>query len=297
MNNYDLLLSCISWEDRFIGGLEQTIATENVQAIQLFEIEEFLHRTASAKKEALDRYSGRFKIETLKLSMIDDTKSWKSIENHISGLDICGKKVLLDISTMPRFLIWFLLHFLQKNSCEIDYRYYSPLRYGDCSWLSGEPEDPRLVFKHSGIHLPDKSTALIIQSGFDTERVSQLLNMYEPQILLLAAQSGSQYSNLEKNIKKHREKLSFPEIESFEVDAFSTDHGLSAILEKVEHLKEDHNIIMSSFGPKPLAITMHRINNLHPEAGLVYVPASDYNIDYSKGTDLTSIQSGTINFP
>lgn len=297
MMTYDYLFACTSWEDRFTEGLEHTLKNENITRTQLFEIEEFADRTHAAKTKSLNLLSGKNHDEILPISMLDDIKSWKILEQKLVTCEFDSNKVLIDISTMPRFLIWFLIHFLQRKKCAIYYRYYSPLRYGDCTWLSGEPEEPRLIFKHSGIHLPDRGTALILQSGFDTERIAQLINMYEPSTVLLAGQTGSQYDNLEKNIKKHKETLSFQEIVSFEIDAFSPDHGFSVLSDYVGKYIESHNIIMSSFGPKPSAIAMYKINLAHPEVGLVYVPATDYNSDYSFGTRFDNMQSGEIHLP
>jgi hypothetical protein len=292
MNNYEYLLSCTSWEDRFSKGLSHLLNTETVKNVQLFEISEFEELTSAVKIDILQQHN--INSEVIPISMLDDTKSWKSLEVYFSQLDISNKKVLLDISTMPRFLIWFILHFLTLRNCEIHYRYFSPESYDDCNWLSGEPKEPRLIFKHSGLHLPDKNTLLILQTGFDTERVSQLLNTYEPSLALLAVQSGTQYNNFEKNINNHKESLSFQDILTFEIDAFSHDHGLATIKEAINTNKEAHNIIMASFGPKPTAIAMFKINIEIPEAALIYVPAVDYNPKYSTGIRLDNIQSGIV---
>lgn len=292
MNNYEYLFSCTSWEDRFSDGLSHILATEKIKNIQLFEISEFEELTSSIKEKTLQR--GETINQVISISMLDDTKSWKSLEAYFSKLDLNEKKVLLDISTMPRFLIWFILHFLTLKGCEIHYKYFSPESYDDCNWLSGEPKEPRLIFKHSGLHLPDKNTLLILQTGFDTERVSQLLNIYEPNLALLAIQSGRQYNNFEKNLNNHKEALSFQDLATFEIDAFTPDHGLSVLKETIITYKETHNIIMASFGPKPTAIAMFKINIEIPDAALVYVPAIDYNPKYSTGTRFDNIQSGIV---
>ncbi|WP_339438696.1 hypothetical protein [Pseudomonas sp. EA_15y_Pfl1_P104] len=294
MNNYEYLFSCTSWEQRFSFGLEHILTHEQVSNVKIFEVLEFQDQTKTSTEKALYLSQSKTTNEVVSVSMLDDTKSWKTLEKLFTDIDLDSKKVLIDISTMPRFLIWFTLHFLSLKNCEAHYIYFSPESYDDCDWLSGEPKEPRLIFKHSGLHLPDKNTLLILQTGFDTERVSQLLNIYEPSLALLAVQTGTQYNNFEKNINRHKEALSFQDIETFEIDSFSPDHGLNKLQEKVEIYKDTHNIIMASFGPKPTAIAMFKANISTPEAALIYVPAIEYNPNYSTGIRFDNIQRGVI---
>lgn len=295
MNKYDLLISCTSWEDRFVGGLEYNLEKNRIDNVLLFGIDEFLSRTEKRSKEMIDAYSCKILGEAVNyVRAFDDVSAWKKVEEVLLDNSISDKEVLIDVSTMPRYLIWFLLHFLTACRNRIKYCYFTPKKYEDCDWLTDEPLQPRLIFKHSGLYLPNRGSILIIQSGFDVGRVSQLIRTYEPEKVLLGAQIGEQLDNMTKNIKQHREHLNYQEIEYFPIDAFDKNHGYAALEAQVIPHKGDKNVVLASFGPKLLAVEMFKININHPEVGLVDVPVRKYNEKYSYGTDFDNVQYGFI---
>lgn len=296
MSSYDYLFSCVSWEDRFILGLEKSLSIHDINCLHILAVEEFLDRTRKNKEMALSKFAHKLPEDCLTVSIKDDLESWKKIEEHINKHDIRDKNVLVDLSTMPRCLIWFVLHFLEKNNNRVDYVYYSPGSYSDGDWLSSDPEYPRLVLKHSGIAFPDQKTILLVQTGYDLERVSQLIAQFEPEKILLAVQTGDQLENLERNLDKKKELLSCPEemLHCFPINAFSHDHGYSEIESQLSHYKDTHNIIMCSLGPKSGAIALYKLNKQYPEYGLVYTPANEYNATYSCGIDDKNVQHGSL---
>ncbi|OQW71218.1 MAG: hypothetical protein BVN35_16755 [Proteobacteria bacterium ST_bin11] len=295
MNNYNLLISCTSWEDRFVGGFEYNVNNNNIDRVLLFGIADFMDRTIEKSNHILKNHPEIILGGSVNyIQAFDDVSAWKNIENVFSENSINGMNILLDVSTMPRYLIWFLLHFLTSRQNIIDYCYFSPERYEDCDWLTDEPLRPRLIFKHSGLYLPNQSSILVIQSGFDVGRVSQLIRAYEPEKVFLGAQIGEQLDNLTKNLKQHKERLNFQEIEYFSIDAFDNDHGNIALMNQITPHLNSKNIVLASFGPKLLAVEMFKINSKNPEVGLVDVPVKKYNERYSHGTDFKNIQYGHI---
>ncbi len=296
MDKYDALISCVSWEDRFILGIENTLKSYDIDNCHLLLVEEFLNRTELNKDKADTLIEQKRQQDWLSVSIKDDLFTWKAIENYVSDNQIEGKRVLVDLSTMPRCLIWVLFHFLIQKNNSVDYIYYSPGTYSKGEWLSSDPESPRLVFKHSGIAYPDQKTVLLIQTGYDLERVSQLISQFEPVKILLAVQSGKQLENLERNLNHRREQLHCPEemTHCFEIDAFSEDHGYREIENQLEEYKENYNVIMCSLGPKSGAVALFKLNTNHPEYGLVYTPANAYNATYSSGINYDNIQFGSL---
>ncbi|WP_028875884.1 hypothetical protein [Teredinibacter turnerae] len=290
MTSYDLLISCASWEERSEKSILFHQEKNQFDWLLLFGVEEFSHLYGKTYFDKEKLINGEIQY----ISSFDDVATWKRIQNLFDENNIYQKNVLFDVSTMPRYLIWYLLHFLVSKTNQITYCYFSPEKYEECDWLTEEPMSPRLVLKHSGIHLPNRNTILVVQSGFDTERVSQLINVYEPEKVILGVQTGEQLNNVSKNLKRHKEILNYQEIEHFPINAFGKDHGYSAIEEKVLQYKESKNIIMASFGPKLVAIEMFKINQKIPEAGLVDVPVRNYNQRYSLGINLDSLQKGSI---
>ena len=69
----------------------------------------------------------------------------------------------------------------------------------------------------------------------------------------------------------------------FELDSYNGDHGFINILSLVTPLLKDHNVVMSSLGPKPSAIALYQIHQRFPMIGLAYAPSREFNPEYSAG--------------
>lgn len=293
MKKYDILISAVSWEDRFYKSMEYDLSQETIDEVLLFNTIEFKDKTQDNFRKVADLSFTQLMGSPVDIQAFDDVFTWKTIEKLFLNNSITNKTVLLDISTMPRYLIWFLLHFLILHDNTVCYRYFSPEKYEECEWLTDEPAEPRLILKHSGVYLPNRNSVLIVQSGFDVERVSLLIRTYEPEKIILCVQEGSQLGNLTKNIGCHERYLNDQEIEYISINAFSGDYGYS-VLEKLVCSYNKKNVILASFGPKLLAVQMFKITINYPEVGLVDVPVHIYNEKYSSGIDISNIYNGTL---
>ena len=284
MIEYDYLITCAGWEDRFLLALKNSVDNHTFKKIIILSVKELAEKNKT-NLEKLREIVHDENIHEVEISLIDDAKTWRKLEQTFDSLKIKNCDIYLDITTMPRFLIWFVMHFSTHLENKSEVVYYRPNSYEHCDWLTSDAEQPRLVFKHSGLFLPDQPTVLIIQTGFDIERVNQLIYSYEPEKVFLGAQVGSQYDNATNNLNKHKEHLRYQEIEYFEIDAYSHDYGFSAIESIVKKYQGNSNIILASFGPKPTAVAMFKVNEAYPETGLSYVLVNNYNDCYSHGID------------
>ena len=84
------------------------------------------------------------------------------------------------------------------------------------------------------------------------------MEFYEPTRVLLARQRGKQFRNDVRNVGPTFGKRDL-NIERVEVDAYCDDHGYRALRAHVEELTQEHNVILCSFGPKPSAIALFRL--------------------------------------
>ena len=103
-----------------------------------------------------------------------------------------------------------------------------------------------------------------------------MIQFFEPHVLVVGLQHGKQFQNEERNLKRP-ERLGqlIRNIKTFEIDAYSTDHGFSAIVEQIKPLLPDYNIIAASLGPKTSAIAMFRVIAEFPEiAWLTHRPVN-----------------------
>ena len=279
------LISVLGWEERFLLGLQRSIARFKIETIDLLVYEEF--RTVT--KDHLNALS--VSCQEIGCNLVqhaihykDPAPTWNYLQKWIKDEVQPHDDVWLDITTMPRETIWSVLSFLLQKDCAVHYIYWPPKSYnGD--WLCKQPDKPRLLYKHSGVAGLDKDTALIILTGYDEERTAQLVFHYEPSLTLLGIQVGGQYSNDERNVLKiHGNRCKgATELKSFEIDAYEPNHGLSVLREVIMPLLTDYNVIVSSLGPKLSAISVYQFYQESRDVALTYVPTNEYNFNYSEG--------------
>jgi len=286
MINYNTLLAVTSWEERFELGIKRFLNSNSVKQILLFDFVDYTEDTKNNINN-LRKYINEQKIniKLVQLKHNDNINNWKIITDTLTRLT---GSLVIDISTMPRDIIYFSLYHAEKSEKIRDtYCLYNfPERYSPDNWLTSDPYKPQLIYNMSGIFEMDKDTILIILTGFDRKRVEQLLNYYEPDKVYMGVQTGEQYKNNILNTEQYIElSKSFLKIECFDLDAFlENDFGFRKIEEKIqENIKS--NIILASLGPKPSSIALFRLNKKYPNIGLIYVPVAKYNINYSFGID------------
>ena len=210
---------------------------------------------------------------------LDSVANWKTLRDTILQNIPEKSEVIVDLSTMPREVIWTLFWLLDLRQTVIHYVYHRPQGYG--KWLSRDPQWPRLVYKMSGLSKLGARTVLMVLAGYDVDRVRQLRLFFEPAVTLLGLQEPDRDT---ARMEQHMERFgSDSTVKLFKLNAFAKDHGQSAVEAQVEPYIDSHNVIMSSLGPKLSAVSLYRIHQRHPEIGLVYAPAREFNKEYSTG--------------
>ena len=277
---------CPSWEDRsFLGFVRDC---EDVKANRVIALRKEHPINETEISECIEKITGI----CAQRSIAYEELLWKDnpIENSQS-LKLCINElesdavVHIDITTMPRDIIWTLLFFLNQRSNQVLIRYYQPKSYHD-TWLSKEPYSPRLLLKHSGIIELGKPQCVVIITGFDGERTRQIVSKFEPQKVVLCVQKGEQYDNTHRNeVSLHEsicKSVGVNDIYSVEMDCYGEDFGEAVICNVLSSLT-DHNVILASFGPNPSAIGVYKAYQHHTEVALCYVPCKEYNKDYCQG--------------
>ena len=282
----NIIFICPSWEDRSLLGFKQdcedvktskVIALRKEYPVNELEVSECIDKiTCICSQQAID-----YEEVIWKDNPFENSEHLNSCLNKLKADDI----VHVDISTMPRDIIWTLLFFLNQRSNHVLIRYYQPKSYHG-AWLSKEPYSPRLLLKHSGIIELGKPQCVVIITGFDEERTRQIVSKFEPQKVILCIQKGAQFHNDTRNGSNQHELMcksaGVSDITSMEIDFYGEDFGEDAINSVISSLS-DYNIIISSFGPKPSAIGVYKAYQKHKEVALCYVPCKKYNKDYCKG--------------
>lgn len=287
MDKFFGIIAVGSWEDRFLLGMKQNIDRYMPEKVLIYYYREYDKFTKKNRQELKDICMAR-KIdfrETM-IEFKDHIKTWKIIESSVVKEEWQQKKVLVDITTMPRDTIYSIFYFLENHSSEINYVYYKPDKYSE-DWLSRDSGRPRLILKHSGIVKLGQKTALVVITGYDAERTEQLITFFEPELVYLGFQDGAQFQNEKLNLEKHKKYIeqwnAQTEVKSFSLDAYAKDNGYDRIDSVIKEMKSSTNIVMSSLGPKPSAVALYRICKTHPEVALSYAPSKEFNLNYSSG--------------
>ena len=281
-----IVLTAVSWEDRFLMGLRRIVRDESPERVVLFQYNARSEQTIGNRGRAEDlcRTAG-CDVELVTISYSNPARSWSAVQGTIEQIDIEGCDVLLDFSTMPRQTLWSLLLLLEEKEASGRYMYSPPESYG--KWLSRDPGEPQLALKLGGEMEFGRGTVLVMVTGFDLARAWQMVRTFDPAFVHVMIQKGSQFDNMRRNRDLHR-TLRMGEgtgrrVGETEVDAYADDHGFGAIMSVVAKHVDIRNVVMASLGPKPSALALYRVQRRFPSTGLVYSPAMEYNAEYSKG--------------
>lgn len=287
MKNNDLLIIFASWEDRFRIGFDRDLTKARINKALVFFFGSYAERTKE-NRHAVEEVCKEKCIEYIpaELDIEQPAENWRTVlESTESAIAECPN-ILIDISTMPREIIWYVLWMVEQSQCTARYVYHKPQNYGD-DWLSRDPRAPRFVYKLSGIALPSAKTALLVTVGFDPPRADRLVSCFEPSKLLIGIQSSSSFQRNDEVMSGYYEKVVKYEKEYdcsiFELDAYADDRGMDAIQDVLRPLGSSYNILTSSLGPKLTAISLYKLNRQDDKIGLVYAPANQFNPNYSSG--------------
>lgn len=280
---FDALVTVASWEPRFILGLERTLEKYAPRTILSYFLGEYGDRTVKARCALREISNARPGTDLHEQEMTFDApdKAWRLLEAGLGPAASIGEKVIVDLTTMPREIIWGTLFWLEARAAKVHYVYNQPKAYSS-DWLARDPNDPRLVYKLAGTLEVGRPTALVAVTGFDEKRCRQAVEYYEPVRVLLAVQTGQQYGNDRRNVGQNFVASGIPTNRT-EMDAYCADHGYSALRGPVQQLAQDHNVILCCFGPKPSAIALFRLQREFPQCALAYIGCKEYSPDYSSG--------------
>lgn len=276
------LFSVLGWEDRFLEGLHEILKRDSFKRVFLLIFEDYLnnmkmHNNLSKVKELLNKEN--IELIEIKLEYNNSIDNWTKLNDLFAREETTSPYI--NLTTIPRETIWTLLFFLKSKHDKIKYIYFKPNSYTK-NWLTKNYKEPRLLFKHSGVFGLEKKLALIVIRGFDKSRLHQLVNFFEPNHLYILTQKQNEF---EREREKIDETDFSPEIniQKSIIDSYDFSSSLSTITKLVNNLKSDFNIIIASQGPKLSSLFTYKCQIENPEVALSYVPAIDFNIEYSTG--------------
>jgi hypothetical protein len=287
MENSRILITVASWEDRFIDGLKLNMNEYIPNTIYMPYFKGYASWTEENRLKA-KALADKMNVELCSFELDFETPhtNWKDLE---AKLNIAKSKdlktgALIDISTMPRDIIYFVLYFLELQNIPTSYIYYIPKEY-PTDWLSRNPRKPRLIYKLSGQSALGQPTALLCVAGYDKQRLYNLYNHFEPKQLFLGLQEGGSFkdTNMDSNQDYFEYFANRKNCTTFQFNAYDAEKSYPIIESYIRQNKDDYNIVLSSLGPKPTAIYMYMLARQYPQVALSYISAKEYNRNYSSG--------------
>ena len=288
MESRSIFVGAISWEERSSLGVKRVSSGAGFANALFIRFEEWSDWTVQALEDVSNLCDNRnITHEEIVLSYRHPERTWQALRDVLWREVRADDDVVVDISTMPRETIWTVFFFLQAIKANVRYVYHKPNHYSR-EWLSRDPERPRFVFQMSGEARLGLETVLLVATGFDAARTEQLIRTFEPSKTILALQSGDQFNNVSQNVNSHYALVGGPAasatgVQSFDVDAYSPDHGQSVIEEHMATYIQSANVLCASLGPKLSAVALYKLNRRYPQAALVYAPSGEYHREYSGG--------------
>jgi len=276
----NILIIFPSWEERSMLGFQKDIENcKELSKVFLFGFERSAHQNETNKSISdIESTCSNNSIACSKLIIPNsEVEKWRKLEDFAKHLDI-DTNIYIDITTMPRSIIWTLFFFFKQRYKQVTTIYHKPKKYSD-AWLSKDPDIPLLLFKHSGIIDFEKPTTLFVLAGYDEDRVIQLINYYEPQNVIVGECNQR---------KSYKYGVAYAEI--FNVDEYDDTWGYEIIENKIEQILKTSNLIVASLGPKTGAISVYQCFIKYPQIALAYIPCKEFNIDYCKGIKETLIK-------
>jgi len=286
LRHTDVIITVASWEERFLMGTKRLIDTVRPSRLLMFYYKEYAEWSKDYR-EQLASFCNDANV-TLKppvpLSFGSPLDSWKALVEYSKKSIVSKEPITLDITTMPREAMWTICYVLGQMQAPLQYVYHKPQRNGYGDWLSRDPGQPRILYRLAGIQHLGRETALVVQTGYDVERVKQLVRYYEPEKVLLGLQTGDQFDNVRQNREKYKSAFNtHRNVEILDVDGYELDGIQDAFVKSTEPLLEHHNVILSSLGPKIGGLALFRVKQRLPDVALSYAPSNEFNQVYSSG--------------
>ncbi|HWD91475.1 MAG TPA: hypothetical protein VG938_03915 [Verrucomicrobiae bacterium] len=282
--NKHIIFTAASWEPRFFSGFERILTRFTPERVVMYFFSEYAN-LSQANRERIRSCckTNSITLEEFEVSFADPIGTWKVLYATAAAWCNGDSSAVIDITTMPRETTWILFGLFGDRAIPVTWAYHKPQGYNN-TWLSRDPDRPRLVPKMGGVTKLGFPIKLLLTSGFDVERARQLILFFEPEHVLVGIQTGIQFGNKLLNAARHLQEFQGSSATKlFEIDAYAPDCGYESLEREIKEHLADSNLIMASLGPKTSAVALYRIHNKYPQTSLAYAPSKEFNPDYSFG--------------
>ena len=135
----NIIFICPSWEERTHMGFERDLSDLNPIKVVAIQKENPINGVEILKN--IEKLKDLCKQRNITYDVLlwtnSPAKNNQNLDNYLKQEVLDGYNVHLDISTMPRDIIWTFLSFFKYYKNHVDIRYYEPNLYNETWYLSG----------------------------------------------------------------------------------------------------------------------------------------------------------------
>lgn len=202
--------------------------------------------------------------------------------------------ICVDVTTMTHetvLIVFKILNFvLEEKNLTITYLYnpaeaYDPDTPDIEKWLSKGLASVSSVLGFSGNLLPSQKNHLVVLVGFEVNRASGLIDVFEPATMSFGYGDNSSFCNGLQNVNKQKHKklsVRYPSAEHFEFSPSNAYLVRDQILEQANN-HPDKNLIVAPMNTKISTLGCALAACVNKDIQICYASAVTYNVDnYSK---------------
>ena len=300
------LICCASFESRCLS-IPNTVA-KSAKKVVIYRNSNLNFPTAIANQEHIKEISCESIICTTPFDQPDILAD--SMAKEVEAIAFTSKNLLIDTTTFTHEALLILLRIIYLFKASFDSIYclytgagkYSPGSTPADTWLSKGCKDVRNVIGFPGMLKPIANTNLIILAGFELERATKLIELVEPDRLIL----GNGIDPINNNIsdimahfhKKYnawKDDYKIIEKDDFEFSCKDIEKTVKTLKTIIAKAPEDNHIIVP-LNTKLSTISAAIVALENKSIQLCYAVPEVYNYEnYSTpGEDITIVNLKTF---
>jgi hypothetical protein len=287
----DLFISCISYEPRTTGVLE--ILDKNYRArTGMFIVNDrskSVHQNISLLK-SLIKNKHIFDDISIKEYSIDNPIGIIIKIDEIIKAKFPEKQtvnITLDMTTIPRVqllsVLYYLRHHPKLNILRI--LYISPQKYG--KWLARGHRYSTIPSFFEGPLIFEKKTALVILTGFESERAISLIDDVEPAkliLVMLMQEASKEFKRLSSKVINQIDVRRNIDKEILTISANDPFYCKNIIIDLINKHSKLYDFFVAPMGTKLEVLGTYLAYEENPNFRIIYPRAFVYNTEgYSEG--------------
>lgn len=251
----NMFIGCASYETR-CRTLASYIDPTSVQLALIGSYVETASLVSDNKRYLEERFGDR--SVSLEFSTKYPLTTANNLDTALKESSITDRICLVDISTFTHeslLILFKLLTIHKKSNDKIFIAYNNAAEYDpgvpdEEKWLSYGVREVRTLLGYPGEVVPSKESHLIILVGYEHERASELIRVFEPDLLSLGhGKSGTQTAVQHHQTSQHffglvrRAFATHPGVSTFEFSCNDPIATKLAILEQIARYPECNHVI------------------------------------------------------